>query len=516
MHPINPAPGALRLGCGAVVSGRIVLRFFPVNKTAPCPRCRGSSGRVHSKYWRRAADLPVSGNRVEVIIHARRFFCDGEGCDRTIFCERFPGVLGQYARFTDRARAALLELAHASSAKQAARVVRLLGFVVSGASLITFQRRERFTYEAPRAIGVDEFAWRRGFRYGTLIVDLERRRPVDLLPADSADEFSHWLSRHPPVGVIARDRDEVFAHAARKTAPDALQVADRFHLTKNVLDTFRDCALSRKWKSADEQPVIDLSTPPPPAGGPEPEPTPRRRLKWEQVQALAQEGNTIRRIARALGMHRRTVRKYMSSQAPPIYRLSAPKPSMLDRHMEYLRARWDEGVRNSARLYKEICERGYQGSFSLLRRMVGTWRGARPQRRPMTPRPPIRLAIRWRRSLTEEETAELDRFLEANPELADAYRLKESFREAMARRDASYLDTWLVSAAGSAVRGFHKLARGMRHDYAAVSAAFATPWSNGQSEGQINRVKLKKRVGFGRANPDLLRVRVLHRTPSAA
>ena len=513
MHPINPGPGLLGLGGMSVDAGRVVIRLVPLNKTAACPRCGRNSRRVHSRYWRRAADVPLSGNRVEVVIEARKFFCDTGVCSRKIFCERFSGVLEPYARFTERAKALLLEIGHASGAEQAAGVARLFGFKVSGATLITYQRRERFHFEPPQVIGVDEFAWRRGSRYGTIVVDLERRRPVDILPTDSVGEFSHWLGRHAPVAVIARDRDESFALAARDSAPGAIQVADRFHLAKNVLDAFREFVLSRKWKGVGQDHLPRSAALPEPPG---PQPTARRRLTWERVQELAKEGHSIRAIARSLGMNRRTVRTWMSSSAPTPRRVSARPLRMLGPYMGYMLARWDQGVHNSALLYREVAGQGYEGSYSMLRRVVGRWRkeGARTDGTRFGP--PLRLAKRWRRDLSEEETAELDRFLGANPELAAAYSLKESFREAMAARDQQLLDRWLDRAATSGTKRFNTLARGMRRDYAAVSAAFTSPWSNGQTEGQNTRLKLIKRLGYGRANPDLLRARVLHRAKTTA
>ena len=211
----------------SVVSGGSLIRLAAVRKRAACPGCGHPSGRVHSRYWRRAGDLPVSGNRVELQVEARKFFCDVRGCRRRIFCERVPGVLEPHARLTGRARAALLEVAHASAAEQAAAVARLYGFKVSPDTLLRLQRLETFPPCMPRVIGVDEFAWKRGMRYGTIIVDLERRRPVDLLATDSVEEVEEWLRRHGGVAVVARERDQVFAQAARAAVPDAAQVADR-------------------------------------------------------------------------------------------------------------------------------------------------------------------------------------------------------------------------------------------------------------------------------------------------
>jgi transposase len=490
----------------------VTLELDPAGETAGCPGCGCTSRRVHSWYWRHAGDLPCGGSPVKLHVHVRRFFCSTAGC-RPTFAERFDGVLAPYQRRTERAQKVLIELAHASSAEHAARVAGLLGFEASGDTLIRLQRSETFSHPAPAAIGVDEFAWRKRHTYGTLIVDLERHRVLDVLPTDKAEEFAHWLERQPPVTTVARDRDAVFAQAARQVVPDALQVADRFHLVKNMTDAFRTFAMSRRWDTphADEAaPESETATPPDPEPAHAPVPTPRKRQQWERVQALGKEGLTVRAIARAAGMHRRTVRKYLSATSPPTYRTGAPRVRKIDPHLDYLRQRWAEGVHSGVQLYREIQDRGYDGKRSMLLRAIRSWR-SRPPKRDRPAPSPRRLLFRMRTELSEDETAELDGFLELNPGLATAYKLKDSFRTMLSSHDKVALEPWLETARNSGIEQFTQLARGIRQDQAAVSAAFTSPWSTGQCEGQICRLKLIKRVGYGRAKPDLLRVRVLHR-----
>lgn len=514
MLPVNPAPAVWRCAHVSVSPQEISLRLEPIGKEASCPGCRCASRRVHSWYWRRAGDLPCAGRPLKLLVHVRRYFCATSGC-RATFAERFDGVLARYGRRTERTQKVLLELAHASSGEGAARIARLLGFEVSADTLLRLQRREVFIHPAPMVIGVDEFAWRKRSNYGTLVVDLERRQPLDLLPTDTVKEFAHWLERHPPVAAIARDRDAVFARAAREVVPGALQVADRFHLVMNVMDAFRTFVLSRRW----ETPSKRAESPAPEATVSEMpltrahDSTPRKRLLWEQVQALGNEGHTIRAIARALGTHRRTVRKYLSSESPPVYRTSAPRRTKLEPYVDHLRQRWLEGVHNAARLYEEIRCRGYDGRPGVVRQVVHPWRAGLPRKDGGRAPPSGRLVLRWRASLTEEETTELDQYLELNSELSVAYTLKEMFRNALSSGGAARLDEWLEAAKRSGIDPFVRLAKSIRQDHSAVSAAFTSTWSTGQCEGQINRVKLLKRIGYGRARPDLLRVRVLHRMP---
>jgi hypothetical protein len=232
---------------------------------------------------------------VPLIVHARRFFCDEPSCLRRIFTEPFPQVLSRYARQTERWRHVLLELAHASGAEMAARLARWLGYLTSPDTLIRHQRAEQMALPAPQVLGVDEFALRRGCTYATLLMDLARRHPV---------------------AILVRDRAEAYAVAGRQAAPHALQVADRFYLLRNVGDALKALLHSRRWQepSSATPPDIGLvATSAPPssaaeAAGHAVQPTPRKRLVWEAVQERRGLGQSLRRIAQALGVDRRTVR----------------------------------------------------------------------------------------------------------------------------------------------------------------------------------------------------------------
>jgi transposase len=189
-----------------------------------------------------------------------------------------------------------VELAHASSAERAAQVARLLGFIVSADSLIRWQRQERFAIPTPLVLGVDELALRRGRSYGTLLVDLLRHRPVDLLDGKSVRSLAIWLREHPAVAVLARDRDDSYALAGRLAAPDALQVADRFHLVRNVSDALQDLLRSRRWAIPE---AADWGPPTQQAAAPtryireaprKPGPTPLKQARWQAVQEARRRG----------------------------------------------------------------------------------------------------------------------------------------------------------------------------------------------------------------------------------
>lgn len=510
-EPLCLDPGLWRVGWVTLQRDRVMLHLVPVRQAVPCPECGVESGRVHSRYSRTASDLSWCAWPVKLVIHSRKFFCDNVECSRRIFAERFPGALEPFARQTERLKSRLLELVHSSNGEMASRMAKLMGFPTSGDTLIRRQRQESFDLSVPEVLGVDEFALRRGATYSTILVDLERHRPVEVLEDRTAKPLADWLSSRPVVKIMARDRAEAYAHAGKTGAPDALQVADRFHLVKNASDALKDLVRSHRWKMP--VPPDSTSSPPQPAPGRprcEPHPTLRKQVGWEAVQRCKGVGISLRAIAREVGMSRRTVRRYLNMDAPPVYPPRQPSRTKLTPHMSYLQERWAQGCHNSRQLYRELLQRGYSGGDTQVRSLVRPWRqaGPSPPRRPCSP---LWLMVRPPHHLDVSEKKELELLLEINPMLAQAYEMKEGFRHLVAQRDVAALEKWIETASGSGMSPFRAMAKTLRRDYAAVKAALTTPWSTAQVEGQNTRVKLIKRLGYGRAKLDLLRVRILHR-----
>jgi transposase len=527
-------------------TAQITLRVRSRQTSVPCPLCATPSRRIHSDYERTLADLPWAQYRVCLQLRVRKWFCRNRACPRRIFTERLPTVAAPWARRTLRLAQRLVALGVALGGKAGVRLGHAWDLRVSRNTLLRLLRRQpEPDLPTPRVLGVDDWAVRKGHTYGTILVDLECRQPVALLPDRESDTLAQWLQDHPGVQAVARDRATAYADGARHGAPAATQVADRFHLLRNlaealeqvfhqhrrVLQTLHRPAAVSPLALADQPAVIEAPSPastaqpaaflPPSAGA-----SPRdlyRRQRYEQVCHLAHQGWTFQAIARQVGLHRKTVAQYVRADSYPV---RARPRSVLDPYKPYLLDCWNRGCRTGMRLYEDLQRQGYQGGRSTVLGYLTQLRkaqGLAPRTRTMSPGPPVTdltvqgltprqatwLVLRRPAHLTVEDQALLDRLPQAHPAFAPAMALAQGFAQFLRARQPERLDAWLQQAATSSLAAFRRLAQSFQRDEAAVKAGVTLPWSTSPVEGHINRLKMLKRQMFGRARLDLLSRRFL-------
>jgi transposase len=490
-----------------------------------CPNCGYASSQVHSTYVRHLRDLPVLGRPVRLRALVRRFRCRVQGCGRKTFSEPLGGLAEAHAQRTQRVTSTLQSLILCTSSITGSRLATQMGIQTSPRTLLRVANDGERSVAAPRVLGVDDFALRRGRTYGTILCDLETGRTVDILPGRSAEPLTRWLQQHPGVQIIARDRASAYADAARQGAPAAIQVADRFHLVRNVSDALREVVDRQPW--ALPKPTaspVSVGEPVPCAMKRSPQAVrlaeaaaERLRLRYEEVLRRFRNGESFRSISKATGLERKTVRTYTRSVEVPKRAARRPAPRTLDPFIDYIGDRWRSGCHNARKLFQEIRERGYTGSESMVRHTVRPWRSAMRQsskEQGSGARRYVWKDVRWAilspsERLRQDQQDCLKELFALHPKLELAYNLVQRFRHILRDRQAENLDQWLQDAGGSELAPFARLARTLTADRSAVLAAFELPWNTGRVEGIITRVKLVKRIGYGRASFPLLRARIV-------
>ena len=480
---------------------------------------------VHSHYRRNVADLPRHGVSVTLCVRVRRYFCDEPSCERAIFCERLPDVAAR-ARKTGRLDEALLAIVLELGGRTGARLAAELGLVVGRDALVSRAKGAAPRDEGKvRVLGVDDFAFRKGHTYGTVLVDLERRRVVDLLPERSQEGVVAWLKRHPEVEFAARDRSNIYREALAKGAPTAVQVADRWHLLHNLALTLEEFLLQKRptlraaaMPGAEPEARSDAAF----ASGPIMPNRPRnhdRKLEdaawkrherlvrqWEDIRRLYLAGADLRDICRRLGVSPRTVYRYKDLTEPPPRPVYKRKASVLDPYVPYLVKRWNEGCRNGKRLYREIREQGYRNSEETCTHFVSQLRRAEADGKPPSSVPRARrgsvaglspssknvaaLFMRREERLSEEQKEYLGRLCGADEALTDARRLTQAFAAMTRNLEGGKLDGWLEEAEACAAPAIRRFAAGLKKDTAAVRAGLTEEWSNGPVEGFVHKLKL--------------------------
>jgi len=520
--------------------GGLAVDIASTVRSAQCPKCSHRSSRQHGQYRRRLSAEPCMGRPVSLGVEVRRFKCVNRQCSQATFAEQIDALALPKQRRTVGLDGAWRSIAQALGGAAASRLSATLGMPTSRDTLLRGLRRlgSKVTPATPVVVGIDDWAITRGHRYGTIVVDLERRCPIEVLDGRESTNVADWLQRHPSIKVVARDRAGAYSEAVQKVIPHAQQVADRWHLLANLRETIERLLLRHNARLREAAQLVVVSPLPPCLPGAADGAVPlmawqklsidrrsARLARYEEVVRLRAQGLSFKAIGRATDLDQRTVSNFLRAGEYPERSPRGSGPTLLDDYRHHIRQRVAEGCASATAVWHELRAQGFKGSSGTVRAAMAHAHAvssvpdtaSRPGRRASTPSAQRAYAwlVGWHeRGYEVPRRSENRKFVEAlcaiEPQIAQASSLAREFLGLIHRRDVDGFDRWLTRARETQAPEIRRFAGSLTSDLSAVRAAFTSPWSSGQVEGQINRLKFLKRQMYGRAKLDLLRTRVLH------
>src|SRR6266404_3190715 len=503
-----------------------------------CPECHQPSTRIHGNYQRTVADLPCTGRIVILLLTVRKFVCSTPTCPRKIFTERLAGLVESYGRMTPRLIALVQALGLAAGGQMGTRQADRTGIATSPSTLL----RHLMQLPAPvtravRVLGIDDFAWKKRFTYGTILVDLERRKIIDVLADRASVTVEAWLQAHPEVEFVSRDRGKEFTRAATRGAPQAQQVVDRFHMVKNLSEVLQEIlGHCRAEIRQGEAPLPQLEkageepTRPLPTAATWQQRTPAQVKKanqarqasrddrYQQMTTLRAKGLTQREVAKRMGMSERAVRTWLKRGAAPTNERQFRRRSVFDPYAAYVLQRWQDGIHEAKHLYEEIQAQGFSGTVRIVQRFVQALRDD-PEKITLAPatgadrfssKTATWLFIRDPKQLTTKKQAELELICQRSETARKTYALTQQFMSMLRLRRGQDFEAWLQAVEASHIAELSRFAHSLCKDKDAVVAGLTLSVSNGPVEALVHKLKLVKRSMFGRAKLPLLRQRLLH------
>ena len=529
--PLLALPEGMLMDEIQITDHGLIITVIATHATSCCPLCSETSSSIQSHYRRVLRDAPCAGRQVQLFLTVRKFYCRNPLCERKVFTERLPAFVEPWARMTIRHCQQITSIGLATCGKGGVRLAARLGTQTSRQTIL---RRIMDLPDTPAGsilyLGIDDFAFRRGLRFGTILVNLESRRVVDLLPDREAATSAAWMRHQLDLMAVSRDRGGAYASAAREGAPQAMQCADRFHLLKNLGEAVEgflahhlaaECKRQTQARRDTQAPVWYSKRAPRLSPALERLQHSRREERlahYEQVIALRKQGLSHAAIGRQVGIGASTVQSWLAAGTFP-ERKPREQGSHLDRYLPILFQRWQDGCHNMACLYRELVEQGYPGSYesvrgTLLRLLPGGRKNPADSESVAPVLPPSRqaafLLLRRPEDLRVEEQEQLGQLRQIHPEVDLAYDLVQQFAHMLRTRTGEHLDAWLDQVQSSHLPELQSFAAGVEKDKDAVRNGLTWWINNGMVEGQVTKLKLIKRQGYGRAGFPLLRKRVLH------
>jgi len=522
-----------------------IIRIYASIKSrrSKCPLCGRYSKRVHDYYFRTITDLPVFQNRTEILLRTRKFRCGNPRCSQKVFSEQTPDII-RYSRRTKRATRILETFAIELTGRLGSILSEQLHITVSSSTITRIAYSQQLPIiSQPRVLGVDDWAYRKGVSYGTILIDMETSKPIELLPSRDGQVLRDWLSKYNDVKIVTRDRASSYAAAINDVCPNAIQIADRFHLLMNLSDAldayFKSISkrirslitaktnellelpekesLNISEKGTEDQPVLTVQE--------SIEAKVDQRMEtFLKVKELQEKGTPIKRIATDLKMSRNTVKSYFNQES--LSPIKSSNSTNIEVFTDLIVARLNENGYKLITIFREMKELGYtggrtQGCYHIKRikehheiETLGCKEIARPKIPYIKPLSSRKLAKYIGFSLKDitdhHERYYLQTLLDNMPELKMVRKLVQIFKSMLARRKGN-IKRWIefVIRSKRKLAGLKTFARGMLRDISAVENGINMPWSNGAVEGHVNRIKSIKRQMYGRASFELLRKKVI-------
>jgi transposase len=510
---------------------------------ARCPKCGKYSNRIHDYYFRTISDLPIFQSKTVILLKTRKFKCVNKQCQRKVFSEQTPAIL-RYSRRTERAEKLLDTLAIELTGRLGSIVSKQLNLTVSSSTMTRIAHNLPLPdIVQPKVLGVDDWAYRKGVRYGTILIDMETSRPIYLLPSRDGQVLKDWLINYNDVKIVSRDRASSYAAAIIEACPSAIQIADRFHLLMNLsdaLDTYFK-SISRRIRSLITAKTTDFLELPEKVPVNIREETRENQLvltaqesidaKVDQrmdtflkVKELQAKGTPIKRIATDLRMSRNTVKSYFSQES--LSPIKSSRSTNIEVFTNLIIARLGESGHKLMDIFREIKKLGYtggktQGCYHIKRikeyheiETPGYKEITRPKISYIKPLSSRKLAKYIGCNLMDikdyHERFYFQTLLDNITEIRVVRKLVQIFKTIL-DRGCGNIKRWIdfVKHSKYKLAGLKTFARGLLSDIEAVENGINMHWNNGAVEGHVNRIKSIKRVMYGRASFELLRKKVI-------
>lgn len=505
-----------------------ILRLYveSVRSDVRCPECGQPSAKRHSVYPKKFRDLPALGKKVEIVMKNRVMFCENPECGRSTFSERFE-FLKPYGRKTDRLWDKIEDIALNTSSVKASATLRD-GIADVSKSTLCAREKQPPPLVDPNTIaflGVDDWAKRKRESYGSIFIDMETHRVIDLLDSREKDAVAAHLTRYSNAVVVLRDGSQSYRAAIDKALPDAVQVSDFFHLIKGLTDALRsylnhqlpatitinressngESSINPRWISKLPENAHERRT------------RERAEAKAEQhrkIAAMKAEGYTERQIAAELGISVSTVRKKLKPGYSPVDPRtgSSNGGGEIARYAGKVCALFEKGL-PLTKILEAIKADGFSGGYYAVQNYVAREKRRRTAAAVHAGQSVIErrkaVAIMYNRKKPPLTSDEVNAVADAYPEYGVIIDLVNEFRELFSTRDTSGLDVWLEKALSLDIAALTTFVNGVKKDIGAVKAAILLRMTSGAVEGSVNKLKVDKRIMYGRCSFELLRGKLL-------